>query len=843
MLRYFDWHTRSAQIAFKILFGFFLILTNSSASAQPSFRFPIDTLHHDRADQLGNRGLHQALLDASTGFTLISVAAHPDDEDIFSITYYRRKFGVRTVVVVSNRGEGGQNEIGPELYTELAVVRSHEMAAAERISGGEYYNLNFVDFGYSKHVQETWDRWGREELERRLVRMIRTLRPEVIITNHDETSGHSNHQAVGRAIRSAFRLAADPDAFPEQVREGLLPWQPLRLFQRLRRNRDSADVTYEVHKFDPFLGMTYLELAKKAMAQHRSQGFDKFARTILPQSRKIRYKLVAAVKGAGIGADAASLFDGLSDPLADVFTSVGEAGKALQSIRRDFITWAWDVPADRERIARRALHAGQLCDELLSGKREWHPEIRRHLQRFRQQSQRIAQLALGLDIAVHHLDRRVAPGDTLRSEIFVANHGNSDVALVEIALDVPGALDPQARIRLGAQHLREKQTHQLKAGETVRIPLQCVIPEKVQFTEPETSYVYQAHRREPNCFASATVQWQGHKLVFRLPAPVAVAPVIQLEPSLARRIVPRARKSPVELPVVVRNSRNGAIEGQVQLLDETGRTVQQQPFYLQRQETFQVVRFQLTGPFEQERRWRLRAVAADGGKVLAEEPVWLRAIDVAVPMGVRVGVVQSYDPTLMQALQQLGIAAERLDRERLLWGDLDRYDVILIDIRAYLVRRDLRAVNDRLLDWVRRGGRLVVMYHKVFEWNAEYGNPAFAPYPLVLGRQRVTDETADVTALLPEHPLLNVPNKIGPTDWDGWVQERGLYFPAQAAPEFQRLLSMHDPGEKPLDTSLLYARYGRGEYIYTSLVWYRQLRALVPGAFRILANLVARSRH
>ena len=813
----------------------------SPSFAQLSFRFPTDTLHQYRADQRGNRGLHQALLDASTGFTLMSVAAHPDDEDIFSITYYRRKFGILTVVVVSNRGEGGQNEIGPELYTELAVVRSHEMAAAERISGGEYYNLNFVDFGYSKHVQETWERWGKEELERRLVRMIRRLRPEVIITNHDETSGHSNHQAVGRAIRRAFRLAADPDAFPDQLQDGLRPWQPLRLFQRLGRNDEPADVDveYEVHEFDPFLGMTYLELAKTAMAQHRSQGFDKFARTILPWSHNIRYKLIAAVKGAGIGAGATSLFEGLSDPLADAFASVGEAGKALQNIRRDFTAWAWNLPADREQVAARALKAVQLCDGLLSGDRKLHPEIRRILRRFQQQSQRIARLALGLEIAVHHLDRRVAPGDTLRSEIFVANHGKSDVTLMELSLDVPGTLDPQARIQLDAQQLREKKVHRLRAGETVRIPVQCAIPAEVRFTEPETSYVYQAFRHEPNCFAAATVQWRGHKLMFRLPAPVAVAPVIQLEPYLARRIVARARTSPVELPVVVRNNRNGAIEGHVQLLDETGKVVQQQPFHLMRQETFQVVRFQQNGPFERDRRWRLRAVAAAGGEVLAEEPVWLRAIDVTVPAGVRMGVVQSYDPTLMQALRQLGIAAERLDRERLLWGDLDRYDVILIDIRAYLVRRDLRAVNDRLLDWVHRGGRLVVMYHKVFEWNAEYGNPAFAPYPLVLGRQRVTDETADVTVLQPEHPLLNVPNKIGPTDWDGWVQERGLYFPAKVAPQYQRLLSVHDSGEKPLDTSLLYARYGKGEYIYTSLVWYRQLRALVPGAFRMLANFVA----
>ncbi|RMD98494.1 MAG: PIG-L family deacetylase, partial [Calditrichaeota bacterium] len=300
-----------------LLIGLFYAV---SMQAQPTFSVAHDSLYLTPRDERGLLGLHQSLLDASTGFTLMSVAAHPDDEDIFSITYFRRKYGIHTVVVVSNRGEGGQIEIGPELYTDLAVVRSHEMAAAERISGSEYYNLNFVDFGYSKDIQETFDKWGKEKLLEKMVYMIRRLRPQVIITNHDSVSGHSNHQAVGWAIRHAFKLAGDPAAFRQQLKNGLMPWQPLRLFQRIstRDTKSRADVVYNVGEFSPLWGMSYAQLAARALAQHRSQGFDKFARTLRPGPRNVRYKLVLQANPQLALKSNRHLFAGLNDPLETI---------------------------------------------------------------------------------------------------------------------------------------------------------------------------------------------------------------------------------------------------------------------------------------------------------------------------------------------------------------------------------------------------------------------------------------------------------------------------------------------------------------------------------------------
>jgi LmbE family N-acetylglucosaminyl deacetylase len=257
--------------------------------------------------------LHQALLDATSGFTLMSVAAHPDDENIETVTYYRQKYGARAVVVVASRGEGGQNEIGPELYADLGVVRSGEMRRAEAISGAEYFNLNFVDFGFSKHIEETYQKWGKEEIRRRLVHMIRLLKPHVIITNHDSQSGHSNHQAIGSELLTAFTAAADPKSFPEQLAAGLTVWQPLRLYWSTRDSAGS-DVRLAVGEFSPRLGKTYSRLAAEALSQHRSQGMHFFAERIPDGPRWLYYRLVHSAPGVANATPVGELFGGLDDP-------------------------------------------------------------------------------------------------------------------------------------------------------------------------------------------------------------------------------------------------------------------------------------------------------------------------------------------------------------------------------------------------------------------------------------------------------------------------------------------------------------------------------------------------
>ena len=209
----------------------------------------------------------------------------------------------------------------------------------------------------------------------------------------------------------------------------------------------------------------------------------------------------------------------------------------------------------------------------------------------------------------------------------------------------------------------------------------------------------------------------------------------------------------------------------------------------------------------------------------------------SVAPGLRVGFVRSYDGTMGDALRVMGADVTDLDSTALATGDLDGFDTIVVDIRATLERADLRESFPRLLAWVERGGHLVVGYHKTFEWNP--GAEMYAPYPLQLGRDRVVDETAPVTVLRPEHALFTRPHRLTAADWDGWVQERGLYFPAQADDRYQRLVTAGDPGEEPLTTGLLLAEVGRGTYVYSPLVWYRQLAALNPGAWRAFANLVS----
>ncbi|MDX9974703.1 MAG: PIG-L deacetylase family protein, partial [FCB group bacterium] len=224
---------------------------------------------------LGAVALHQAVLDMRTDLRLMCVAAHPDDEDGATLAYYRMHEGIKTFTVVATRGEGGQNEIGPELYNDLAVIRTHEMADASTVTGAELHFLDLPEFGFSKSSEETFAVWGREEPVRRLVRVIRETRPDVIITNHDTTHGHGHHQAIGIALIEAFDAAADPTHFPEQITEGLQPWQPRRLLVR-QWEAASADASVNIYAFDSARGMTYAEVAAEALRRHRSQGMQFF---------------------------------------------------------------------------------------------------------------------------------------------------------------------------------------------------------------------------------------------------------------------------------------------------------------------------------------------------------------------------------------------------------------------------------------------------------------------------------------------------------------------------------------------------------------------------------------
>jgi LmbE family N-acetylglucosaminyl deacetylase len=704
---------------------------------------------------------------------VMNLAAHPDDEDGLTMAHYRHAHDAVVHSVIYTRGEGGQNEIGPELYAALGAIRTAETEAAARHLGVQVRFLNFDDFGYSKRAAETFERWGGEDaVTARLVYLIRKLKPDVLFTNHDTlTVGarvqHGHHQAVGISAVRAMALAADPSFHPEQLaEEGVDLWQPQRLFLRLwRGGQDTAHVRVPVGDLLPGRDHAAAELAVRAAAEHRSQGFDLIAERFRQDTTY--FALLAEAPGVP------PLPHRASDLAAGLPPNPHAATQSL-AYRID----AGRVPA----FPRQAL---RLSDSLA---------------------------VPGGEVTLRW-PAAVGRGYTLRlsgavDTTFVASAG-------EAVLRVPPAARPTLP-RERAQYLR----------------FESAPPVQYALLDPEGGVVYAGHL--PVEIAPPLVL----DVAEAVPLPGGLAPRLLLHRGwngltlTGRRYTPDPQSFPLTLEVS-ESDRSIAVEDLMLPLEgDTWRVTLE----------FPLPDDLPPGTYSVSARAHL-----EGGPVVSEyDGVILPEVSVAE--GLRVGLVRSYDEATEAALREMGVSVTPLDSLALATGAFEGLHTIVVDIRAYLVRDDLRAHTDRLLAWVREGGHLVVTYHKTMEWNEGVSDPfasgpaeapAFVPYPLTLGRGRVTDASAEVAHLVPDHPLFLAPNRLTSGDWEGWVQERGLYFPARYDPAYTELLAMADPGEPPQRSSTLLATYGEGTYLYTALGWYRQMGAYVPGAYRAFANLIS----
>ncbi|NBC19021.1 MAG: hypothetical protein GVY18_17100 [Bacteroidetes bacterium] len=712
-------------------------------------------------------------LDEPAPLVVMNLAAHPDDEDGATLTYYRHAKDAVAYSVIYTRGEGGQNEIGPELYEELGAIRTVESERAARDLGTQLYFLNFYDFGYSKSAEETFNRWGgRDEVTARLVYLIRKLKPDVLFTNHDTVTvgprrQHGHHQAVGISAYDAFALAADSTYHPEHLAEPDVDlWQPKRLFLRLWRSRDGHDVAVPVGAIDPATDEPYTAYAAEALTEHASQGMEMWADRIRAIDEN-HFVLLRSATDAPLGPDdlAANLPPNrTAEPPLTYYTDSGRIDR---------------LPDDALTLADSLLIPGQAV------RLRWDPD--------RLPAQRLRWTFQGaIDTTLYLSD--TTPG---LATLTVRRDATPTVPRAEYQYERFRNRPPihYAAYRAGTDSL-------LAAG---YLPAQIAPPLHVQAAEPV----------------------------------VRLHPGANRLPIEARVFDPAAETLTINL-AVSRDADDSVLMQRQTTISFTGDTLTRDTLTFTLPDSLAAGDYTIT----------LTGLAAP--MTLRPEAAHAhltgRVFEADVPPDLRVGVVQSYDDALDQALTQLGVDHVMLDSLDLAQGPLDTLDTIVLDIRAYLVRPGLRAHNDRLLDWVERGGHLVVNYQKTFEWNAEYDDPfdpsrknpgTFAPYPLTLGRDRVTRETAPITVQRPDHPLFTTPNAIGPDAWDGWVQERGLYFPETYADDYQELLCTHDPGEEPLCSSTLIADYGDGTYLYTALVWYRQLKVFHPGAYAIFANMVS----
>jgi len=858
------------------------------APAEP----PLQPLVLDR----GASGVALALRKVGLSVRVLWVSAHPDDEDNALLVRLSRGLGVRTALFSETRGEGGQNAIGPELFEALGVLRTAELEAVHRYDGAEQYFGRAYEFGYSFSVEETLAQWGREETLGDIVRILRLFRPDVVITLPPEgTGGGQHHEAVGRLTVEAFRAAADPGRFPGQRQQGLRPWQARKLYQGWVGGfeGESGSVHVQTGIYDPVLGMTWRQLGSRARAMHRCQGTSQLVADPGPSESLLRL-LDSEPKVTVAETD---ILDGVDTSLTGIARFAPRAGldgdlEALQA-KASAARAAFDArnPAAAARALAEDLTAVRSLLAALDGRVPDPGDRAEVADRLREEEADVETAlvrAEGLELDAFADDGLVVPGQEVGVRASVANGAGRPADVVALELTAPSgwtvrrgggaAGDDPDRARFTvtvAADARPTQPYWRKEKDHDRNALLVPADDSLPWGPP--ALVAQARLRlagvETTLRAPVAWRYEGPFVGGEKRHEVQVVPAVSVRVSPEITSVPLASvRKPVEVRVFARGLARGASEATLRLEAPSGWTVDpaSAPVRFGHEGEEAAAAFRVTPPPAlRPGPLALRAVAVRDGREYREtvqavayehiereqllRPAETRVLvlDVRAAPGAAVGYVMGSGDAVADAIRQLGVPVTLLSADDLRFGDLSRFTTIVTGIRAYETREDLRESQARLAKWVEAGGHLVVQYNRAAfnrvspdDPTPPEGTPSpYAPYPAFVTSGRITDEDAPVRILVPDHPLLTTPNRIGPADWEGWVQERGIQLLAARDPRYQELLAATDPfpynpGEKR--GMLVDAAVGKGTWTYVGLVLFREVPAGVPGGWRLLANLVSR---
>jgi LmbE family N-acetylglucosaminyl deacetylase len=878
----------------------------------------------DLPQDRGTLGLRLMLRRLSTTARLMQTVAHPDDEDGGMLTLESRGRGASVLLMTLNRGEGGQNKVGSNLSDVLGVLRTLELLAADEYYGVQERFSRVADFGFSKSAEETFSKWGGHDIALSdMVRVIRTFRPDVLVARFSGTDrdGHGHHQASSILTREAFRAAADPKRFPEQIAQGLEPWQAKKLyignvcgFGAMTCPDANWTVKLNTGETSADLNMSYVQFAMEGLRHQLSQGSANW--TVDPGDRFTFYKLADSVEPPKLDKNGheKDFFDGIDTTLPGLAARLGTEESKLPQLRHELaeiaskVTQASTYAKKDDPSASAAPLIGvvaalkrlgtEVSQSTLSAVAK--SDLVSRLQEKSEQAQTALNDALNVTFeatTVSHVDANGEPvKEVVKKEpdaLTTVSSGQEFLVAVDfhngwkqpIVMDGLKLEVPEGWATISSKTKR----FSVEPGLNARVVFRLTVPNNAEYTrpywhrdDPETESVNHVDDEKyatlpfPPPLLRAHAQYlvnDGGKAVengitttvvttfiddagkYRA-RPLAVVPAFSVALEPGTHVISTHNGASSTVTVGVTSNLNRDMPGILRLELPAGwrsEPAQLDVKFARRGEK-QDFQFTVFPAGLQEGRARVRATLDADGKKFSEgytlvtredlgsfyyyQPALQRVsiVDVKVPHDLKVGYIMGAGDDIPTVLQQVGMNVTLIPSEKLASEDLSSYGTIVLGIRAYDTQKDVAAGNKKLLDFVSAGGTLVVQYNSGV---ADFNGGHFTPYPAELSRSRVSVEEAPVQILSPDDEVFHYPNTITARDFDGWVQERGLYFMDKWDEHYKPLLSCHDPGEDPQKGGLLEAQYGKGKYIYTGYAFFRQLPAGVPGAVRLYVNLLS----
>lgn len=794
--------------------------------------------------------MYQAIKKLNVLGSVLFIAAHPDDENTRLIAYLSKDKLYRTGYLSMTRGDGGQNLIGEEQGIELGLIRTQELLSARRIDGGEQFFTRAYDFGYSKTPEETFTKWHKEKILADVVWVIRKFQPDVIINRFPVTGegGHGHHTASGILANEAFAAAADPNSFPEQL-QYVSVWQAKRLlwntFNFGGNNTTREDqFKLDVGGYNPLLGKSYGEIAAESRSQHKSQGFG------VPAGRGEAFEYFKATKG--------------DQPVNDLM---------------DGVDFTWKRIAGGEAITK-------MVDELSASFDFLHPEksVKRLVQLYvalrnmpngywqnkkLEEIKQLIQQCSGLFIDATTTEQFAVLTDSIRINFSFNNRLGVDATLKKVKIVSGQVVDSTFDQRLA-------KNRNLNYGKTVYVNPQTSQTqpywlrskmEEGYFNVSEQTSVGQPDV-DPSIFLLVDLNIEGQEIQFARPVKYKFTDPVRGELYQPLVVLPPVLVSVDEKIKISKG--NNEFSGSLNLtskkkgfsatLTDVGREqvdnvkIQYSPdkvFFEEKNKTI-AVNYSIQANKDNDYYF---AVDANNGRkdvyhagmkeVKYDHIPYINYFTIATvnnkkldlkTYGKKIGYIVGAGDKVPEALEQMGFEVTLLTNKELAKNNLSQFDAIITGVRAYNTHEWMNKYYDKLMKYVNEGGNLIVQYNtsnQIGPVRAKMG-----PSNFNITRNRVTDENAEVTILKPEHPVFNFPNKIIPDDFKGWIQERSIYHASDTASKYEKLIGMNDPGEKSDDGSLIVTKYGKGWFTYTGIVFFRELPAGVPGAYRLLANII-----